>query len=731
MKRIYDQLVWFDVNWNRPFEFEAIGHLLVHLSGLTRRKQLIWQAELSKGAIRYQLGLEQADSQRVQTLFQAHGDIQFTPLKDNRLTKVTSAHEVKLTHAYFSLNANAVANMVRSSLALSSQLQKHEKIVLQLVIGTPTPPKPIRQDLGNPTASWWQVVSGNIPPLPTDSQKLIKDKLKQVQYGVVVRLGVQSNQLNRDKELANRMLSALKILEQNGSRFRIKPVASHVFNTRHTPWHYPLHLAVSELASLMLLPFGEESLAGIQPLHPKLLLPPLRLNLVKPTKDARQFGETLDKTQPKPLMIQPKDSLYHTVLLGPTGSGKSNVLLQLILADIKAGRSVVVIDPKLDLVQDIVQRLPKERDDDLVILDPTSQQPIGFNPFELVKHGLSAELVADTILAVLKEIFADSWGVYTQDVLSHALLTLARLPEASLMMLPSLLTNDSFRQSVLKQLDDDPLGLTSFWNHYNGLSPSERHQMIAPVLNKLRQFLLRPALRHILGQTNTEFSLTDLLYSRKILLVPLNKGVIGAHSAQLLGSLIVGHLWPLLLRRAEIPPEKRHILAIYIDELQDYLRLPTSLNDALAQSRALGAGWTLAHQFRNQLSPELKSGIDANCKNKIIFGLDMNDAREMARQTTELTPEDFYALTQYQIYAKYQINGQTTGWLSGKTLPAPAPKRSIEELYANNALKYGRPIEVIEQQLQELLSLQSVTSSNEKNAQTTGNIGRRKRPKPD
>lgn len=104
---------------------------------------------------------------------------------------------------------------------------------------------------------------------------------------MVVRLGVKSNQLIRDKELANRMLSALKILEQNGSRFQLKPVASHVFNAHHKPWHYPLHLAVSELASLMLLPFGEESLAGIQPLHPKLLLPPLRLNLIKPTKEAR------------------------------------------------------------------------------------------------------------------------------------------------------------------------------------------------------------------------------------------------------------------------------------------------------------------------------------------------------------------------------------------------------------------------------------------------------------
>lgn len=107
----------------------------------------------------------------------------------------------------------------------------------------------------------------------------------------------------------------------------------------------------------------------------------------------------------------------------------------------------------------------------------------------------------------------------------------------------------------------------------------------------------RPGLRSVLGQSNPKFQLTDLLYKRKIVLVPLNKGTVGAESARLLGSLIVGLTWTLALSRASIPPEKRHVISMYIDELQDYLALPTDLSDALAQARGLGVGITMAHQY--------------------------------------------------------------------------------------------------------------------------------------
>ena len=120
------------------------------------------------------------------------------------------------------------------------------------------------------------------------------------------------------------------------------------------------------------------------------------------------------------------------------------------------------------------------------------------------------------------------------------------------------------------------MALRPFWEQFDALKDTERRLIIEPVLNKIRQFLLRQYLRGVLGQASPKFSLTDLFYKRRIVLVPLNKGIIGGESARLLGSLIVGMTWTLALSRAKIPPEKRHIVSVYIDELQDYLSLPVS-----------------------------------------------------------------------------------------------------------------------------------------------------------
>jgi len=233
--------------------------------------------------------------------------------------------------------------------------------------------------------------------------------------------------------------------------------------------------------------------------------------------------------------------------------------------------------------------------------------------------------------------------------LSGALLTLARTEGASLVLLPALLTNDSFRQKITRKIDDK-IGLEPFWAGYEAMSAAERAQVIAPVLNKLRQFLLRPGLRNSLRQTQPKFSLTDLFYKRRIVLVPLNKGIIGAESARLLGSLIVGLTWTLALNRAKEAPERRHIVNIFIDELQDYLSLPTDLADALSQARGLGLGLTLAHQYRGQLSPAIRAGIDANTRNKIVFGLNAGDAKDMAAMAPELESVDFMLLPRYQVY---------------------------------------------------------------------------------
>lgn len=241
------------------------------------------------------------------------------------------------------------------------------------------------------------------------------------------------------------------------------------------------------------------------------------------------------------------------------------------------------------------------------------------------------------------------------------------------------------------------MALKPFWEQFENLKDTEKRQQISPVLNKLRQLTLRPGLRNILGQAKPKFSLTDLFYKRRIVLIPLNKGLTGGESARLLGSLIVGLTWTLALSRAGIPSEKRHIVEIYIDELQDYLSLPTDLSDALAQARGLGIGLTLAHQYRDQLPINIRSGIDANARNKIVFGLNSKDAKDMAAMAPELTAEDFMALPRYQIYTSSQQGGRNTGWIQGKTLPPPPTLRSAAELKARSQATYGISAQQVEE----------------------------------
>ena len=215
------------------------------------------------------------------------------------------------------------------------------------------------------------------------------------------------------------------------------------------------------------------------------------------------------------------DAVYHTHLLGPIGVGKSTVLLALALDDAAECRGLLLLDPKGDLATDFVARLPEERAGDVVVLDPTNPCPVGFNP--LAGPPELAVVTAEAVLGVLAELFRDSWGIRTADVLSAALLTLARIPQATLVWLVPLLTNPAFRRRVLALAPPDPLGTDVFWQGYEVKPVRTQAVEVAPVLNKLRQLMLRPGLRAMLGQAQPRFGLTDLLERRRIVVVNLNQ----------------------------------------------------------------------------------------------------------------------------------------------------------------------------------------------------------------
>ena len=704
--------------WQRPFDLEAVWDALTHLSALTPRGAVVLECRGHSGHVTYLLGADRIHIRKVEQVFRAHGDMQFHDIPYNVRTPVRVSRQLKITHPVLSLNTDVTAAVIRAGLATLTENKRGVETVIQVVLGRGFAPSPTPADLPNPNASWLNILFGSVSKASAEDRKTARQKADQHGFQAAIRIGISDE---RATARLRSLLSALKVLESAGVRIYDEAEDASRLNNVHVPWHFPLQrLSVKELANFLLLPAGEEKLPGTPGLHPKLTLPPAFYHPPKDSQGDRSFAVSMDIV-PQKLSISPKDSLEHTHLIGPTGSGKSTAMQHLILADIKANRSVLVLDPKADLVNDILARIPEERADDVVVIDPSDPSPCGFNPLAFKDYGDPA-LLADSILSVMKEIFLDSWGIRTADILNAVLLTLVRVENATLLWLPALLTDEAFRMKIVSTLTDR-VALLPFWEQFNTLKDSERRQHVDPVLNKLRQFLLRPGLRNVLGQAQPKFTLTDLFTKRKIVLVPLNRGLIGGESARLLGSLIVGLTWTLALSRAKLPPARRYLVSLYIDELQDYLSLPTDLSDALAQARGLGLGLTLAHQYRDQLPPDIRAGVDANARNKIAFGLNAKDAKEMAAMTPELAAEDFMALPRYQIYTSFQQSGRNTGWVQGKTLPPPPPIRDPAEIRARSMVAYGKPAKEVDEEYLKMFVSAGISGND------TGDtpIGRRKR----
>lgn len=721
MKRKFEALSWSEWNWQRPFSEEDIKSLLGQLVGLTRRKSIVFEVRMTKNRVQYLLGTEEQDKRHIYQLIQSHRAIQFSRV--SKREKLSVARLVNIKESHYALKTDSVENMIRSSLTISKILQSDEIVVVQLVIGAGSPPRLQPKDLPNLSAKWYQVITNNVPELSENSKKLMKQKLNQSTFKCEIRLGVQSRSILRTKEFFYSLLSSFRMMESNAT-IELKPLAIQKLNQAQPSWSFPYSLSVSDLACFMLLPIGEENISGVPNVHPKLVALPLGYNANRKTQ--RSLAQTVE-SQPRPIQISAQAGKKHAVFLGSTGCGKTTAMSHLILSDIQSkNHSVVVVDAKGQLTHELLERTPTEHDENIVVISPTSKRIVGINPFELTKYGIEPEVIADYLLELFKGLYPEHFGIYSLDILSHSFLTLARIPNTSLVMLPSLLINQSFRNKLLRELKD-PIRLESFWNWFELLSEAQRHQMLNPILNKFRQFLLRPQLRAMLGQTNPNFSLAEIFKSRKIVLIPLNKSVIGSESAKLIGSLITSMLWMLILRQSSVEPSKRQSVFIYIDETPSFLGIPNAnLDEALSQSRQFNVGWNIGFQHLAQMSPQLKAGIESNVANKIVFGLNLDEAREMAKYTLEIDKEDFYSLPPFWAYIRTEISPNTYRWLIGKTY-LPKPKiRDSRVPFLNSLSRYGQDISEIESQFENYIFEKSASKNEDSNQKLT-DLGRKKR----
>ncbi|BDT94157.1 conjugal transfer protein TraG [Nocardia sputorum] len=698
-----DSLVWQLLFWPSPFREGAATSLLRHWAAQKHAPQLILEARSTSDGVEYLVGSQLRHAQGVRrSVEQLVSGSVVTPFDPSERGEIITARRLKLTATDWPLEPVDRVASSRSILSALTAVNAGERLVIQVVLGPRRQPMlpPVEQPHSGHQSMASKVWNGLLPDKRPNARQAIARKLGQHGFSAVIRIGVEAGTAERRKSLLLGLAAAIGTVETAGVHFKLANEKAGNVNEPKATWSIltPAQpLSVPELSHLLAWPVSDhdERFPGQPPLHPKPVRPTPPL-LTGERVIARANAPGVSGTVGYDVL----DSMRHTWVIGPNGTGKSTLLLNLIVQDLNAGRPVVVIEPK-DLVADILARIPEHRKKDIVLLDPLDEAPVGINPLAH-SEGRTPEVIADSLFGTIHAIHGDL-GPRSADILRNSLEVLAKRNDASLTMLPLLLTNPGFRRSLTQRvIRDDPFAAGPFWAWFDSLSPEAVDTKIAPLSNKLRP-LLTKQLRAVLAQRNPKFNIRQVLRENKVLLVPLQKGVIGPEAAQLLGAIILAELWQAIRERAGTPEDTRTPVMVYIDEVQDYLRLPTDLGDALATARSLRAGFHLAHQYQKQLPPAMLDAFRNNARSRITFQLQAGDAKDMATGQSVLTPEDFGALPAHHVYVNLMRDNTVQPWASGITLPPPPETSDPSEIRRMSRERYGQPLDEIEAGFAELL----------------------------
>jgi hypothetical protein len=687
-------LDWYRLRWPREVTAERLRAMSLLLAA-TAGAPVVVETAGRAGTVEHRLGLRADRETTVAQLRRVVPGLSLVALDARPTVESVRAIDLRLTTPLRVVRIDEADLVAQTLLTALAHARDKEEVVLQWqLIGSipPTCVSNVPEGSAASPLSVADVLLGRRGRLDSEGRQALRAKRALPVWRAVGRIGVEASTPARADHLLNAAFAALRPADAPGVRFVGRRGSAKRMGVVGRSWFAPLRLNSAELATVAGWPTGSTAElpvehSGARRLPASRAIPHTGRVVVTSTASDRA----------RALALSSADGLRHMHVLGPTGTGKSTLLLNLIAQDVAAGRGVVVIEPKGDLIGDVLERIPTDRLADVVVLDPADDHPVGLNP--LASRGRSPELLADELLGMFRSSY-DSWGPRTNDILGASLLTLARTQGMTLCALPALLTDDRFRHRVVSAIDD-PIGLEPFWANYEAWSAAERTAAIAPSLTRIRPLLLRPQLRAVLGQSQPRFELAQVFADRKVLLVSLASGKLGSEAAALLGSLILSQLWSAAQQRTNVPRARRHPVFIYVDEVQDYLRLPTDLGDALVQARGLGVGFVFAHQHLSQLDPATRSAMLANARSRVCFQLSAEDARALASGAVSLG--DLRELPAFEVYAQLVAGGAVQPWCSGRTSPATAAFSHADEVRAMSRNRYGVERKTVDVELETLL----------------------------
>lgn len=688
-------LAWYRLRWPREVDLERLRALSLLLA-TTAGAPVVVESVGRAGAVEHRLGLRSGHPATAEHLRLTLPGLGVVALGSRLPLRVGRVLEVRLTTPQRALRIEGSELVGRAVLTVLALARPGEEVVLQWQLLAALPAARVGSGSEQPEPLPMSVADallGRRGHLDGEGRQALRAKRALPVWRCVGRIGARASTPSREEHLLRALVSALRSADAPGVRLIVKRCPAARIDRFGRSWLAPLRLNSAELVAVAGWPVGATAGLPVERSGTRAL-PPAK---TVPSR-GRVVGLATFPGRERPLALSASDGLRHLHVLGPTGTGKSTLLLNLISQDIAAGRGVVVVEPKGDLIADVLERIPSGRLDDVVLLDPSDERPVGLNP--LARNGRPPELLADQLLGMFRSMYESSWGPRTNDILAASLLTLARTPGMTLCALPALLMDAGFRHRIVSALDD-PIGLEPFWTGFENWSEAERLAAIAPSMNRIRPFLLRPQLRAVLGQSRPRFELGQVFSERKVLLVNLAKGALGSEAAALLGSLILAQLWAAAQRRTTVAAQRRHPVFVYVDEVQDYLRLPTDVGEALVQARGLGVGFVLAHQHLSQLDPATRSAVLTNARSRICFQLAAEDARTLA--SGPLAADDLRELPAFEVYAQLVAGGAVQAWCSGRTLPASAPLSNPDDVRERSRQRYGVDRRLVDAEIERLI----------------------------
>lgn len=540
----------------------------------------------------------------------------------------------------------------------------------------------------------------------------VEGKISKPGFETSIRMVVVSNNLETAKNhLSNISASFEQFVGENNSfkKRKIRSKGSFVedFLYRYQPMFNVFGNRVSvlnseELATIFHFPNKQVTTPHIHWLYAKTAPAPSEV-----ATEGLFLGLSTYRGIKRPVYIRDDDRRRHMYIIGKTGTGKTELLKDLIMQDIRAGKGICYMDPHGDAIQDLLKMIPPERAEDVIYFNPgDTERPMGLNLLEAYTED-QKHFVATAVINMMYKLF-DPYktgivGPRFEHAVRNAMLTAMSEPGNTFVEVMRILTDSRFVQELLPKVTD-PIVRRYWTDQIAQTADFHKSEVLDYIVSKFGRFVTNKMIRNIIGQSKSSFSFREVMDSGKILLINLTKGEIGEENSNFLGLVLVPRILMAAMSRQDMAEEKRRDFYLYVDEFQNFAT--PDFAQILSEARKYRLNLTVANQFIGQVEEEVKNAVFGNVGTIICFRMGVTDASYLAHEFSPVFSEDdLLNIERFHVYIKTIVNNEpvppfsmdlTKDLTKEKEAMNPRVAEIIKEM---SRLKYGRDIKLVEAEI--------------------------------